>query len=151
MSNEERLPRGVQRPDDAVEVTRSLTIEWPLLPPPVLRGNGRGHWRRKAAQTAAVRESGMWSAVKVISYRTDLPLLFETADIHCTFYTTRPDACDGVNFQFGMKAFIDGLRDAQVIVDDQNWRVTELPPTFKKCKRGEERTEIVIAERHADH
>lgn len=125
---------------------RRVTINWPMLPPSILRGNGRGHWRVKARKIAEVRTSGGWSAVVALDGRKDLPLRFEAADVHYTFFTSRPDATDDTNFQIGMKPFLDGLRDAQVVVDDQNWRVTETT-SFEKCKRGDEHTIITIKER----
>lgn len=116
-----------------------------MLPPAILRGNGRGGWRVKAAWARKWRESAFSHALADTGFCIgDTPM--QRAEIQYIFYSMRAAQADDENFRIGMKSWVDGLRDAGMLAGDTSAQVTELKPRFERCQRGDEKTIVEVTE-----
>ena len=107
-------------------------------PPAILRGNARGHWTKRKAAIAEMRESGFAHGLGYLN-AGNAPLTPPYAlDVRFTVKRT----VDVDNLLIGLKAFIDGVQDSGAIADDK--RIERITADRRK---GEPRTEITIRER----
>ena len=125
---------------------RGMVYTWPDLPHEKLRGNGRPTREEKTRLTARYRKSGHENGLII---RQELERLGITPPIDYgrltwVFYRTAHQAADVNNFVSGMKAFQDGLIDAQVFVDDSSDHMIEGAHDLRTGT--ENRTEILIEE-----
>lgn len=107
------------------EADGTFTVTLPL-PDRALSPNSRCHWRVKAKAVKAARLRAMLEAMKAMP----APYRWEAATIQFAFTLRDHRRHDGDNLEASMKAALDGLRDAGVIVDDSYGRLTRLPSAF---------------------
>ena len=126
-----------------------LTITLPL-PPAELRPNARPHYMAKARKTAAYREdakaAGMVAAYEQREVSKTMP--WRRAKTQVTFYHRAPARRDSDNLGASLKACWDGLRDAGLLVDDD--QLTHLP-IVKAIDPTDPRVEIELIRVEDDH
>ena len=111
---------------------QTLTVPCSL---PVMNSNHRPHWTVKAGQTKAWRDMAYWTALNVLApYSPD-----EQVHITATFHRPTARKYDPANWYPTVKAVIDGLVDAGILVDDDHAHV--LGPDMRA---GEKRNPPVI-------
>jgi Holliday junction resolvase RusA-like endonuclease len=118
----------------------AVTITLEFLADAALRGNSRAHYMVKHSAAKKLKESGYWHG------------LIECVDLHLvpkisirfTFYHWRKIDID--NLAIGMKAWCDGLVQAEVVEDDDPDHVVYEAPEFVRCQKGESRTVVEIKE-----
>lgn len=116
----------------------SICITLPV-PPPDVRPNGRPHWRVKAKHVKTMREAA-WR--EVLGRYGDGPR-WEHASVRIEWVHPTKRLLDRDNIIASCKAYIDGITDAGVVVDDV---VLSYEPVVRcVAKRGElPRVEITI-------
>lgn len=103
-------------------VTRSWQLDLPDQPYPSL--NGREHWAAKNRKAQAWR-----TATRLIAREANVPAL-DSITVRLDYWPKDRRRRDRDNLMAVVKHCIDGLRDAQVIVDDDADRVTFTAPTI---------------------
>lgn len=119
-----------------------LTIVLPL-PPAELSPNGRPHWRQKAAKTATYRTCAKEAAMVAAHDHRDISntMPWEAAYTRATFYHRDSRRRDRDNLLASLKAGFDGLRDAGLLIDDDE--LTHLP-VVRAVDRDNPRVEIEL-------
>ena len=116
-----------------------LRIVLGAIPPASLRGNSRAHWAKKYKDSRGWRESGYWhGVVELIEWR-------HVPKIRLTFLFRNKRKIDLDNLVSGgaMKAWVDGLQDAEVVENDSPDHVIYGSHSFE---RGEPGMEILVEE-----
>lgn len=117
---------------------KSVTIEVPI-PPRSLSPNGRAHWHAKGRAKRVQRDTSRLAALAAMG-RNPQPRWHE-ATSKVTWYAKAARWPDADNAMGSLKAAIDGLVDAGVLIDDD--RLTWLPIDRRKdAKRP--RVEITV-------
>ncbi len=107
------------------------------LPDERLRGNSRAHSMAKHRLTKKMRyDAG------ILGLAAGNRCLWQSVKITYHFANLRKIDLD--NLAIGMKPFVDGLRDAQVMPDDTPDHVVFGQHTFIKCRKGDEGVEIIV-------
>jgi hypothetical protein len=115
-----------------------LRIVLGAIPPASLCGNSRAHYMKKYKEARDWRDSGYWHGiVDLIEWR-------HVPKIRLTFLFRNKRKIDLDNLAIGMKPWVDGLVDAEVIEDDTPEHVSYGSHTFEK---GEPGMEILVEER----
>ena len=94
------------------------------LPPKELHPNARPHWAQKAKATKKYRSDAKWATL----YAMDISETngeWPTATVKATFYVKTNHKRDADNMLASLKAAMDGLADAGLIVNDSG--LTHLP------------------------
>lgn len=107
-------------------------IDLPWTKPP-LSMNDRGHWRKKAAQTAAVRGDSL-----TLARHADLPRNCAHVVVGLHYRPRDNRHRDPINIAATQKALVDGLRDYGLVADDDPRYVTDLMPTIHPAEKGEQ-------------
>ena len=144
-NNSEAVIRFDPAKGDDEHVIRGIVYTWPDLPPEKLRGNGRPTKGEKMRLTKRYRRSGKENGLVI---RQELERIGITPPIQYGrltwyFYRSAHQQADVNNFVSGMKAFQDGLIDAQVFVEDSSDHMIE---GAHQLRSGTDRTEITIEE-----
>lgn len=106
-------------------------IDLPYTRPP-LSLNDRGHWRKRAAQIAAVR-----SDAANLARSTKLPRNCAHAQIGLHYRPRDNRHRDPINLAATQKALVDGLRDYGLVPDDDSRYVTDLMPHIHPAEKGQ--------------
>ena len=117
-----------------------ITITLPL-PDSSMSGHAKGHWRGSANRTKLARNHA-----HVLALAAGVPASpFLQAVINFEFFV--PDLCrrDTMNMMHGCKAYVDGIVDAGVMVDD-DWKILAVGKTTVSVDRDNPRVEITIQE-----
>ena len=125
-------------------MSRTWVVRLPWTKPP-LSLNDRSHWRKKAADTAAVR----WEACGCVrrECKTDRELVIRCDRVKATltYYPRDKRRRDATNLVATYKAVIDGMVDAGVILDDTPEYLQEVMPVIAEPD-GDPRLELTIEE-----
>lgn len=116
----------------------TLTVTIPL-PPNVLKPNARVHWAAKARAVKRYRIDCGWAADDAIN-RSGWQTV-ERATVTPIFYHRINRHRDGDNALASIKAGLDGLADAGVIVDDRGFACR---PVEFRVDRKDPRVELII-------
>ena len=111
------------------------------LPAQSLSPNARVHWAAKAKATKAARSDACFMATLWLKDHPDNTCPWETATVALSFWFARRGRRDPDNMIAWVKAYIDGLRDARVLADDD--KLIYLPPINDKDVR-DPRLEIEV-------
>lgn len=95
--------------------TEEITIEMEWLPPEILRGNSRAHWRTKAKAVRNARELGWFEGLRLVH---DGIKMQGPIGMHIVAHNAR--AIDLDNILIGYKPVIDGFADSYLIDNDRN-------------------------------
>jgi len=112
-----------------VDITRVFEIELGWIPPAEVRGNSRTHWRAKAAKIKELRQSGF---DHMFHLQVENNILRKFEQVRITYHFTHNRWIDIDNIAFGMKAFVDGMVDAEAVQDDTPDRVLYGDHTFTR-------------------
>ena len=130
-------------------MTREWTVRLPWTKPP-LSLNDRSHWRKRAADTAVVREESGYHIHRQFNLRERAA--YERGTILChrvkatlTYYPRDKRRRDATNLVATYKAVIDGMVDAGVILDDTPEYLVEVMPVIAKPD-GDPRLILTIEE-----
>ena len=128
-------------------MARTFTIHLDWIPPEGLRGNAstwtHGMKMKKVRLTDEARVSGGWHGLEAKqTYQDDTPIF--KATIQYTFHHSTKIDVD--NLGIGMKPFLDGLVDSDLLTDDDPDHLQHLAPEFVKCGKGQSRTIVEIRE-----
>lgn len=128
---------------DAERRKHTITLSLPL-PPYVLSGHAKGHWRGKAEATRKMRHHAHMEA-------TRLRLLHETrtmtlAIVSMQFYLSSRRRRDALNLANGCKPYIDGVVDAGII-DDDDWKTLSVGVIECAVDSARPRVELTFAPR----
>jgi len=93
------------------------------LPPPELRSNARCHWAAKCRATKKYRADAYVLTREALG--TQRPMLKDATAAVYFFFADRRSR-DKINLNMSLKAAIDGMVDAGLLLDDR-W-LTMLPP-----------------------
>jgi crossover junction endodeoxyribonuclease RusA len=97
-------------------------------PAPRLNMNDRGHWRAFARHKANWRH-----AAKIHGRNLQLPAIDHPVNVRVVFGVRDPGRRrDPHNMAPTVKAVVDGLVDARLLVDDDSAHVTIIDPVFVK-------------------
>ena len=119
---------------------KSFVAEVGAIPPASLRGNSRAHWGAKARDAKTWRTSGRWPGyVEGIAMR-HVPRV----SVHYAFHHWRKIDLD--NLVIGMKSWLDGMVESEVIESDDPDHLVLEAPVFVKCQRGESHTVVTVTE-----
>lgn len=119
---------------------KSFVAEVGAIPPASLRGNSRAHWAQKARDARTWRTSGRWHGyVEGIAMR-HVPRV----SVHYAFHHWRKVDLD--NLVIGMKSWLDGMVESEVIESDDPDHLVLEAPVFVKCQRGESHTVVTVTE-----
>ena len=114
-------------------MTREWTVRLPWTKPP-LSLNDRSHWRKKAADTATVREESADCIYHVVgrTFRYDgtPSTTCDRVKATLTYYPRDKRRRDATNLVATYKAVIDGMVDAGVIPDDTPEYLVEVMPVI---------------------
>lgn len=119
---------------------KSLSIEFPFMPPTELRGNGRpAHWAVRNRKVAELRAATAWRLreLDIFDAQDGTPAYFDKAVVKYTaHYCGKPIDRDGL-IQ-GMKAALDEVVAKRVVWDDNPRHVTGIQVEYVRVKhRGE--------------
>lgn len=123
-----------------------LIIPLPL-PDSAMSGHAKGHWRAKAATTKIMRFQACAMAMGILG-QTPAPK-WKRAILILRFYLANNRRRDLLNLVNGVKAYIDGIVDAGVIVDD-DWRVLKLGSASCEIDAANPRVEIELCRGNND-
>lgn len=118
-------------------VCRDLKISLPL-PSSALHQHAKGHWRAKSQATAKARQQAAWAAR---ASWTGEPL--DHARIEYRFFVPDRRRRDAANLVGACKAYVDGIVDAGVIIDDC-WERLAIGAVDVEVDRADPRVEIWI-------
>ena len=128
-----------------------IVIELGYIPPAEVRGNSRAHWRVKYKVSKDMKAAGLWNGMLAKDGMRFQPLIQlrlaqekGTLRISFAFFHTRKIDLD--NLAIGMKPFVDGLVESELLVDDDPDHVVYGEHSFTLCKKGESRTVVTIEE-----
>jgi Holliday junction resolvase RusA-like endonuclease len=107
------------------------------LPPPELHPNARTHWGKRARATRNARGYAFLMGVKAV--RGNPPL--GAASLQARFFFPDARKRDRDNLLAWLKAYIDGLADAEVVVNDAAFT---FPPVEVHVDRDRPRVELVV-------
>ncbi|WIC40286.1 RusA-like resolvase [Gordonia phage Holliday] len=110
--------------------THRLPLPWTKPP---LSMNDRGHWRKKAAETASVRGD-----CKTLARHANLPRNCAHVVVSLHYRPRDNRHRDPINLAATQKALVDGLRDYGLVADDDPRYVTDLMPTIHPAEKGEQ-------------
>ena len=116
---------------------RKMIIELGQFPDARLRPNSRVHWTKSAE---AKREARALAKARACQQVRPNPS-FEKAHITVTFVAKDRRPHDLDNLFAGMKSYVDGLRDAGIIVNDTASRISYTPKYV--YERGPENNTII--------
>ena len=125
-----------------MEAKNKLIIILYDIPPAQVRGNTRAHFQTLNSIRRQRKETAMW-VTKDAMLESNIKQMCGKVHVEYMFYNNRNVDVD--NLIFGMKATLDGIVNAGLIVDDSPSYV-KITGDFKKCKKGEEKTIITISE-----
>ena len=125
-----------------MEAKNKLIIVLYDIPPAQVRGNTRAHFQTLNSIRRQRKETAMW-VTKDAMLEANIKQMCGKVHVEYMFYNNRNVDVD--NLIFGMKATLDGIVNAGLIVDDSPSYV-KITGDFKKCKKGEEKTIITISE-----
>jgi len=125
-----------------MEAKNKLIIILYDIPPAQVRGNTRAHFQTLNSIRRQRKETAMW-VTKDAMLEANIKQMCGKVHVEYMFYNNRNVDVD--NLIFGMKATLDGIVNAGLIVDDSPSYV-KITGDFKKCKKGEEKTIITISE-----
>ena len=123
--------------ESPARIVRTFSIALPL-PPAALHQHSKGHWQAKSQATSKARKEAFWVAKQ--SW-TGKPL--ESATVDYGFFVPDRRSRDAANLVGACKAYIDGLVDAGVFVDDC-WERLAIGVVSVEVDRDNARVEIVI-------
>jgi len=128
-----------------MSVGRTFTIELPFIPDESLRGNSRTPPRYATRERQVMRQSGKDHGVALLaSHGLSGPI--GQYRVQYTVWHDR-ESIDLGNVHSGFKAFIDGLQDADFLVDDNvKWLLKDCIQWGGKVAKGESRTIVCIRE-----
>ncbi|QLF83877.1 RusA-like resolvase [Gordonia phage Moosehead] len=109
--------------------THIITLPWTKPP---LSMNDRGHWRKKAAQTASVRGDCL-----ALARHARLPRNCGHVHIRLHYRPRDNRHRDPINLAATQKALVDGLRDYGLVPDDDPRYVTDHMPTIHPAEKGQ--------------
>ena len=112
------------------------------IPPAQIRGNTRAHFQTLNSIRRQRKETAMW-ITKDAMLEANIKQMCGKVHVEYMFYNNRDVDVD--NLIFGMKATLDGIVNAGLIVDDSPSYV-KITGDFEKCKKSEEKTIITISE-----
>ena len=112
------------------------------IPPAQIRGNTRAHFQTLNSIRRQRKETAMW-ITKDAMLEANIKQMCGKVHVEYMFYNNRDVDVD--NLIFGMKATLDGIVNAGLIVDDSPSYV-KITGDFEKCKKGEQKTVITISE-----
>ena len=112
------------------------------IPPAQIRGNTRAHFQTLNSIRRQRKETAMW-ITKDAMLEANIKQMCGKVHVEYMFYNNRDVDVD--NLIFGMKATLDGIVNAGLIVDDSPSYV-KITGDFEKCKKVEEKTIITISE-----
>ena len=119
----------------------SIIIAIAGMPPPVLRGNSRGHWAEKHKAFTSYHSSA-FSRLRQLQWEP-----MEQVNIQYTVhYCGKP--IDADNFLMGMKAAQDAIVSAGIIKDDSPQYINSISVEYVRVKHRDE-TKVVMAIRRA--
>lgn len=124
----------------------ALVVRLPYEAPPI-RSNDRLHWRAKARVVKAVRQVGAWAGAQVIRDNVidgGFPI---STPVYVTLVWEVPDkrVRDAGASQPTLKAALDGLVDAGVLLTDRHTVVREERCRIDECGSRGVRIEIEAA------
>tara|TARA_R110002096_G_scaffold220326_3_gene408814 strand:+ start:66 stop:452 length:387 start_codon:yes stop_codon:yes gene_type:complete len=120
---------------------KNLTIILYDVPPAQIRGNTRAHFQTLNSIRRQRKETAMWLTKDAMT-EAKIDKLDGKVHVEYMFYNNRDIDID--NLIFGMKATLDGIVNAGLIPDDSPSYV-KITGDFEKCKKGEEKTVIIIS------
>jgi len=112
------------------------------IPPAQVRGNTRAHFQTLNSIRRQRKEMAMW-LTKDAMLEAGVDKLDGKVHVEYMFYNNRDVDVD--NLIFGMKATLDGIVNAGLIIDDSPTYV-KITGDFEKCKKDEQKTVITISE-----
>ena len=117
-----------------------VVIELGNIPPAEIRGNSRAHRNKKSKAVKDWRKSGYWHGlIELLEWR-----VVPRVSLQFAFHHWRKVDLD--NLLIGMKPWIDGMVDAEVVQDDTPEHVILEAPTFHCCKKGQSKTVVTVRE-----
>ena len=125
-----------------MEAKNKLIIILYDIPPAQVRGNTRAHFQTLNSIRRQRKETAMW-VTKDAMLEANIKQMCGKVHVEYMFYNNRDVDVD--NLIFGMKATLDGIVNAGLIVDDSPSYV-KITGDFEKCKKGEQKTVITISE-----
>ena len=125
-----------------MEAKNKLIIILYDIPPAQVRGNTRAHFQTLNSIRRQRKETAMW-VTKDAMLEANIKQMCGKVHVEYMFYNNRNVDVD--NLIFGMKATLDGIVNAGLIVDDSPSYV-KITGDFEKCKKGEQKTVITISE-----
>lgn len=130
--------------ESAGSITLSITLP---IPPIELRPNGRPHWAAKAKRVREYRKAAAWAmraAIAELPLSDFIRLPLKAVDVCPVYFHKTARRWDADNCIASLKAAIDGLQDAGLIVNDSgvSWRA----PVQMKDKANP-RVELFVFER----
>lgn len=136
------------KPNDTINVI----IQVPWIPPAELRGNSNAHYMVKARKVSQLRTAGFLYGIQKCEELSflDYGRLYSRGTVKLTFAFYNNRAIDLDNLAIGMKAFVDGLVDSNLLLEDTPDKVIYGEHTFHKCAKGDEQTVITIEPRPRD-
>lgn len=121
------LPRASAGSAASVKRGTSYTVTLPL-PPRELSPNSRPHWTVKARAVATCKNEAVLAVFMKYGAQHN-PL--DRATVRYNFYFPDKRRRDADNAEASCKAYLDGLRRAGCIRDDDTTHLTRLPSTFQ--------------------
>ena len=111
--------------------SEKIVLELFWIPPAILRGNSRGHWRARAAATRDARRIGRVNSrrLQLQGYRIEGPIQVKIE----SFYKNKIDLD---NLLIGYKPIIDGIADTGIIDDDRNIKEISIKLNKSKAQRS---------------
>ena len=98
-----------------------VTIEMPL-PDAALSQNYHGHWTRRHRAAKVARESAYLRALGSRTFACPEPWPWPAATVDLTFYWPDKRRRDKDNAVASMKAALDGIADAGLVVNDEHFQ-----------------------------
>jgi hypothetical protein len=118
-------------------IVKEVSITLPM-PPASLHAHAKGNWRAKSQATARAREAAFWATRQAYAGVT-----WERAEIDYLFFVPDRRRRDAANLVAAMKAAIDGVVDAKLIVDDC-WERLAIGAVCVELDRERPRVELVF-------
>ena len=125
-----------------MEAKNKLIIILYDIPPAQVRGNTRAHFQTLNSIRRQRKETAMW-VTKDAMLEANIKQMCGKVHVEYMFYNNRNVDVD--NLIFGMKATLDGIVNAGLIIDDSPSYV-KITGDFEKCKKGEQKTVITISD-----
>lgn len=102
------------------------------IPAKELNPNAKCHWGQKARCVKAARATAWAEAKRVLATNAEKPPKWKKATMQAVFYCKTAARRDKDNCAASLKAYQDGIADAEVVINDSV--ITPLPVVIKKDK-----------------